>query len=329
MQTKKTQLALYYNLLGKSYFRLFMEFPLLLRLLFVLFFGGGVYLLVNLPFTASLRNYAIVFVVFFLLGQWLCRMTSQERILLTFLKIPVVSIRVVKCLILAAFFFLLDVGAGLLVMTLGTLAVAFYSGGTVRNIKIRSFYVPSSYQWLGMYRRSGIWVLLAGFMLFLIGLWHENENMVCFFLGWIICIPCLFAYYGQPDPKQFMSVYKNKSVLMRRKVLELLINLSIPVAVCTLLLLLFDLGNIGFYGKYILLFLYADLLLFYFSYICYPHILTAFALSGISIFILTGFFIIVPILTVLFGLIFLYILHTMAVIYLIARAPYEKPESTH
>ncbi len=66
----QNQLSLYFKLLGKSYLRLFIEFPLVLRLLFVLFLMVGLYLLIQLPFVPSVVNYAIAYGVFFVLGQW-------------------------------------------------------------------------------------------------------------------------------------------------------------------------------------------------------------------------------------------------------------------
>lgn len=314
MLKNKAQLLPYFKLLGKSYWRLFNEFPLVLRLLFVLLLGVGGALLVNLPFSPSVQNYAIVFVVFFLLAQRFCRMSASEKVLLSFLTIPIVWIRFIKSLFVSIPFFLLDLGSGLLVITLGTLAVTFYSGGTIRNIRITSFYSLSSYQWLGMYRRTGLWVVSIGSILLLIGLWHGNTNLVCFCLGWIICLPCFLAYYGQLDPKQFMRVYKDSRVLLRRKTGELLMNVSIPVLACLACLLFFDFAHIGLYLKFILLFLYADLLMFYFCYLCYPHFLSACILFAITAYISAGLFFSYPLITILSAFVFLIFLHLLTVI---------------
>lgn len=329
MPEKGTQLLLYFKLLARSRGRLFMEFPWVLRLLFVFLFGGGVYLLANLPFSPSVRNFAIVFVAFFLLGQLFCRLSPQEKVLLTFLKIPVLWIRVIKCLFISVFFFLVDVWVGLLAAIPGTFAVAFYSGGTSRNVRILSFYVPASYQWLGMFRRSGIWVLSAGMLLLLIALWHRNTNMVCFCLGWIICLPAFLTYFGQPDVKKFMSVYTSSRLLLRMKIREFLLNSSIPLVLCVALIFLFDFANAGLYLRFILFFLYADLLLFYFSYICYPHILTALVSCAFFVYISAGFFFSYPLITVLAGCLFWVLLHWFAVINLKSIISNGKAESTN
>jgi hypothetical protein len=322
----KRRLSLYFKLIGKSCLRLFNEFSLALKLFFVLLLVAGGYLLAGLPFTASIRNYAIVFVVFFLLGQWVCRISPSEKDLLVFLKIPVVWICAIKCLVLSAPFFLLDIWSGLLVMIFGTPAVVFYPGVVVGNIRIVSFYVRSSYQWLGMYRRTGVWVLSAGFILLLIGLWHRNVNMACFCLGCIIILPCFFAYYGQPDPKPFLSVYKSSRILLRKKVGELLANISIPALVCVICLLIFDFAHTGLYLKFILLFLYADLLMFYFCYLCYPHVLTACVLFAVTVCMSAGLFFSYPLIA-LPALLLLVLLHILTIVNLKSVIAYGKAES--
>lgn len=281
-QEMKQQTLLYLKLLGKSYWRLFREFPIVLQCLLLLVISGTFYFLAITEFSGSLTNYTVLYLLFFLAGRWACRISSSEKVLLSLLNIPVLHIRALRCILLSLPFFLLNVGVGAILLTLGTLTVVFLPERIKRNRAFPAFYVPASYQWLGMYRQSGVWTLSAGFLLLLIGLWHHNTNMVCFFLGWIILVPCFMAYYNA-DPPQFLTIYKNCRFLMWRKMCELVVNSTIPLLVSFILVLTVDFVHAVLYLKLTFLFVFISLLLFYSRYICYPHTLTALVLSVILI----------------------------------------------
>lgn len=329
MQGRKAKLSMYLKLLGKSRFRLFMEFPMLIRILFILFFCCGVYFLFKLPFSPSVTHYIATYVLFVMAGRWICRMQSPERILLTFLGIPVLWIKILKCLLLSLFVFVVDIHAGLIGMSLGALTVVLLPDRPYGNSRIASFYLRTSYQWLGMYRRTGIWVQLSGLLLLFIGLWHGNRNMSCFFLAWIIIIPCFFAFYAQPDPEQFIRVYKSSSYLLQRKLRESLINLLVPIVICLGMLLVFDASFILSYLKYLLLFAYSGLLLFYYRYVCYPHLLSALALFCITLAASFGLFFSYPYLLVILSILLLALLHILAVINLKPICAHGKTQSVY
>lgn len=307
----KQQALLYIKLLGKSYRRLFREFPILLQGLFLLLLGGIFFFLAKTEFVGSFTNYALVFILFVLIARWLCRISVPESVLLSLLRISVFQIKAMKCILLSLPFFLLDLSVGALLLTVGTPVVTFLPEKTTRNKALPSFYVPASYQWRGMYRQSGIWTLSAGFLLLLIGLWHHNTHMVCFFLGWIMLIPCFLTYYNA-DPPQFLSVYKNSRFLMRKKMCELLFNSAMPTVVALMLVLTLDFSNAVLYLKLAFLFIYIALLLFYGRYIGYPQTLTALVLSAILIFSSVLSFSLFPKATFVACLFLLPVLHRLA-----------------
>jgi hypothetical protein len=270
--------------MGKSYWRLFREFPIVLQCLFLLAFCGIPFFFVEIGFAGSFTNYAVVLILFVLIARRICRISASERVLLSLLRMPVFRIKAIKCVLLSLFFFFLDMGVGVLLLTLGTLTVVFSPEKVKRNKAFPSFYAPSSYQWLGMYRQSGVWVLVAGFLFLLIGLWHHNTNIVCFFLGWIILVPCFLAYYNA-DPPQLLVIYKDRRYLIWKKGCELIFNITIPLFVSLMIVLTVDFAHAGLYLRLAFLFVYISLLLFYSRYISYPHTLTAFVLSAILIVI--------------------------------------------
>lgn len=308
----KQQTLLYIKLSGKSYRRLFREFPIVLQGLFLLLLGGMLFFLAETAFVGSFTNYAIVFILFVLINRWLCRISAPERVLLSLLRISVIQIKAMRCILLSLPFFLLDLTVGVLLLTVGTPAVVFLPEKVIRNRALPSFYAPASYQWLGMYRQSGVWTLSAGFLLLLIGLWHHNTHMVYFFLGWIMLMPCFLTYYNA-DPSQFLAVYKSPGFLMWKKVCELLFNSTMPAVVALMLVLIFDFSHAVLYLKFAFLFVYVALLLFYGRYIGYPHTLTALVLSAILIFASVLSFTLFPLATAVACLLLLPVLHMLAV----------------
>lgn len=314
MKNKSEQLNIYFRLLGKSYFRLFMEFPVVLKLLFILLFTGGIYLLNEFPFAPSLTNLFIIYVLFVIMGQRICMMSSSERTLLKLLDVSIVGIRVIKCVLLSVLFFILNFYAGLVAISLGTLSLLFYPERVTKNIQIPSFYIKSSYQWISMYRRMGIWILIGGLLFLTIGLWHQNRNMVCVFLGLINILPCFLAYYEREDTVPFLAVYKSSSYLLQTKLYELLYNIIIPLIFSLLLLVIIDYSGIGFYLKYAAFFIYTDLLLFYCYYVFYPHILTSCVLFCILASVSLTLFFSYPLLFIIVVFVLLFVLHLVAVI---------------
>ena len=308
----KQQSLLYIKLLGKSYWRLFRELPLLLQILFLFIACGVLFLLKKTEFTGSLTNHIVVFLLFVLIGKWICREASSEKVLLSLLRIPVILIRALKCALLSVPVFLLDIVAGFLSLTLGTLTVLFFPKKRTQNKVLPGFYVPTSYQWLGMYRISGVWVLSIGFLLHLIALWHQNVNMSAFLLGWLIILPAFFAYYAT-DPLEFLVIYKNKHFLIRKKLKELIVNTAIPTIVSLTLVLSVDYSNSGLYMKLTLLYIYIALLLFYSRYVCYPHSITSFALTCLLTFASLSVFVLYPLAGIITGLLLLSLLHLLAV----------------
>lgn len=273
----KQQTLLYLALSGKSYWRLFHEFPIMLRLLFLLMFCGLLYFFLKVELTRSFTNYVVIYFAFVWIARWVCRISTSERVLLSLLRIPVFRIKVVKCVLLSLPFFLLDIGVATMLLTLGVITVVLLPERMKRSKVFPAFYAPASYQWIGMYRRSGLWVLSFGLLLLGIALWQQNTNMICFALGWIIVILCFIANYNI-DPPEFLVIYKNSRFLISKKLIELIFNVALPSVFLFTLVLAVDYTNVLLYLKFISFFMYIDLLLFYCRYICYPHVMTALAL---------------------------------------------------
>lgn len=308
------QTLLYFRLKSKSSYRLWKEFPWVIRLLFLGGFLLITYLLIISHLDKSLINYTVVSGVYILLGLKLCRLSPPEAILLKVLQIPQIQIRLIKCLLLSIPFFLLDIYAGLIDVILGTGIVLLIADKRPNQKTIRSFYKATSYQWLSMFRSEGRWLLFAGFIFLMIALYHGNRNMACFSLGWLFLVPCFAVYYyRQKDPKQWLRVYKNASFLLRKKLTEVLQNTMILLAVCVPLVLIFDWSAYWLYTRLFLLLILGNVLFFYGYYACYPGMLTAMILTGIVIFILYLLYVITPVFFIPAGLLLLVILHIISI----------------
>lgn len=313
-QSSYRQTLLYFHLKSKSNYRLWKEFPWIIRLLLM----GGIFIIAYLLFIShidiSLINYAIALVVYLLLGLKLCRLNPSETVLLKVLKISQIQIRLIKCLLLGIPFFLLDIYTGLIVLTIGAGVVVLIADKRSNQKTLRVFYKATSYQWLSMFRSEGCWLLLAGLILLVIALFHGNRNMTYFTLGWLFLIPCIAAYYyRQKDPKQWLRVYKDASFLLRKKLTEVLQNTMILLVVCVPLVLIFDWSAYWLYTRLFLLLIMGNVLFFYGYYACYPGMLTAMIVTGIVIFILYLLYVIYPVLFIPAGLFLLVILHILSI----------------
>ncbi|MDR2919949.1 MAG: hypothetical protein LBV72_11370 [Tannerella sp.] len=327
MSYRQTQL--YFRLKSKSYYRLWKEFPWVIRLLLLGGFLIITYILIISHLDASLINYTVVSCVYILLGLKLCRLNPSEAVLLKVLRIPQIQIRLIKCLLLSMPFFLLDIYAGLIALILGTGIVMLIADKRPNRKAVRSFYKATSYQWLSMFRSEGCWLLLAGLIFLMVALFHGNRNMACFSLVWLFLIPCSAAYYNrQKDPKQWLRVYKNVSFLMRKKITEVLQNILILLVVCVPLVLIFDWSAYWLYTQLFLLLIMGNVVIFHVYYACYPGMLTAIVLTGIVIFILYLLYVLAPVFFIPAGLFLLVILHIISIQNL-KSAIYGTTESTH
>lgn len=313
-QSSYKQTLLYFRLKSKSNYRLWKEFPWIIRLLLM----GGFFIIAYFLFIShidiSLINYTIALGVYLLLGLKLCRLNPSETVLLKVLKISQIQIRLIKCLLLGIPFFLLDIYTGLIAITIGAGIVVLIADKRPNQKTLRAFYKATSYQWLSMFRSEGCWLLLAGFILLIIALFHGNRNMTCFTLGWLFLIPCIAAYYyRQKDPKQWLRVYKDASSLLRKKLTEVLQNTMILLVVCVPLVLIFDWSAYWLYTRLFLLLIIGNVLFFYGYYACYPGMLTAMIVTGIVIFILYLLYVIAPVFFIPAGLLLLVILHILSI----------------
>lgn len=313
-QLSYRQTLLYFRLKSKSYYRLWKEFPWMIRLLFAAVLFIIAYFLIISHLNASLTNYTIASGVYILLGLKLCWLNPSEAVLLKVLQIPQIQVRVIICLCLSIPFFLLDIYAGLIAVVFGTAVVVLIADQRSNPKATRSFYKATSYQWLSMFRSGGRWLLLAGFIFLIIALYHGNRNMACFSLGWLFLIPCLAAYYyRQKDPMQWLRVYKNASFLLRKKLTEVLQNTIVLLVVCVPLVLIFDYSAYWLYIQLFLLLIMGNVLFFYGYYACYPGMLTAMVVTGIVIFILYLLYVIYPVFFIPAGLLLLVILHIISI----------------
>ena len=305
----------YIRIKGLSSVRLFYEIPFVYKLVMVVFTGLAFYTLLSVDLQMTAKSVAICLCVFVLLGISLCNISFPEKILLKTVGVNIFVALFIRLLLLSIPFFLIDLYIGLITTTAGSLFVILLQDVNIHKSKrLPSFYRKTSYQWLSFFRRGGLWVLVAGFSLFVIALYHGNENMMCVAFGWLMCVPCFMSYYFNiPDSRFWLANYKSVHFLLKGKLLELLINAMLPALICLLLITFLMPVHLFLFLKLSAIFLFLDLLTFYCVYLNYPSLFMAI----INIFIIITLWLVVvfmhPLLSVYLSVPLLLVLHVLAV----------------
>ena len=305
----------YIRIKGLSSVRLFFEIPFVYKFVMLTFTVMISFMLLSVDLQANVKNVAVCLCIYVLLGVSICSFSFPEKLLLKTLRVNIFAALFLRLLLLSIPFFLLDIYIGLIVVTAGSLCVIFLKDVYIRKSKrLPSFYRKTSYQWLSSFRRGGLWVLVAGFLLFAIAIYHDNENMMYAAFGWIMCVPCIMSYpFNIPDSRFWIANYKSVHFLLKSKLLELLINASLPALVCLSLVAIFMPAFLLLFVRLTAVFLFVDLLIFYCVYLNYPSLFMAF----INIFILITVWLVVvfmhPVLSVYISVPLLLMLHVLAV----------------
>lgn len=268
--------CIYFRLKGLSYYRIFRELPLLIQLLLLsICFAVGYTLLTN-EIRLSTDHYLYSLVAFVLMGQWFCKPSPKEEVLIKSLKLPLGSIQLTYCMLLSIPFGLVSVYLGLFVGGIGSVATLLLSRIN-KSLKIvyPSFYQSSAYQWLSVWRVEGIWLYLFGIFLTIMGMVNDNNRLVCFSLIGSICVPCFFSYCKRQDPIAFLNIYKSIPLLLKKKTIELLSNSFLSVSGCLVVLLLLKPSGFLSFLWVVGAGLFANLLLMYAYYVCYPSVIRA------------------------------------------------------
>ena len=306
----------YIRIKALSSIRLFHEIPyvyMFVMTLIVCFAGYILLSLVSLDLQVTVKSAVICLCIFVLPGMSLCTFSFSEKVLLKTLGIKIVPLLLIRLLLLSIPFFILNVFIGLIVTTVGSLCVILLQEINVRNSKWRLpvFYRQSSYQWLSSFRRGGLWMLIAGFLLFVIALYHGNENMACAAFGWLLCVPCFMSYFGVPDSRLWLANYRSIGFLLKSKLVELLINATLPALVCLPLAAIFLPVYLPMFMRLSVVFLFVDLLFFYCTYLCYPSKIMPFICSSIIISVSLVLIVMHPFMSMSLPVPLLFVLHIL------------------
>ena len=294
--------------------RLFFEIPFIYKLVMAVFAGLGGFLLLSLDLQINAKSMTVCICIFVLLGVSICSFSFREKILLKTIGVKIFAALFIRLLLLSIPFFLLDIYIGLIAGTAGSLCVILLQGVNIRKSKrLPSFYRKTSYQWLSSFRRGGLWVLIIGFLLFAIALYHGNENMMSAAFGWLMCVPCLMSYFNIRDSRFWLANYNSVHYMLKSKLLELFVNASLPALICLFLVAIFMPVHLLLFVKLSTIFLFVDLLIFYCVYLNYPLFIMAF----INIFIIISVLLVVvfmhPVLSIYISAPLLLVLHVLAV----------------
>ena len=276
-------LHLYIKLKILSYYRLYNEFPLFIRFLFlgILLLCG--YILATSYLVLSLTHYLYCLVAFLVVGNWFCKLNAKEKILIQILNIPIRALFFIRCFLVSLPFIILNLTIGVSVFLTGSFFLYFFN--QIKHeckFTIPTPYSLSSYQWISSWRAEGLWLYFTGIIFTLAGLYSRNENLICFSLIWITCLPCFLAYNTYTDSRYFLIIYKSTSFILIRKTTELIYNILISLIIPVTLILIFKFFS--------LLILYciigvtiSSLFLLYSYYCCYPNRLQAIVIFGMTL----------------------------------------------
>lgn len=266
----------YFRLKGLSYYRIFREFPLLIQLLLLsVCFVVGYTLLTN-EMRLSTDRYLYSLGAFVLMGQWFCKPSLKEEILIKSLKLPLDLIQLTHCMLLSIPFGLVSIYLGLFVGGIGSVAIFLLFRINKYSKRVYpSFYLSSAYQWLSVWRVEGMWLYLSGIFLTIMGIVSDNYRLVYFSLIVSICLPCFFSYYKRQDPIAYLTIYKSIPLLLKKKTIELLSNSLFSVSGCLVVLLLLNPSGFLSFLWIVGCGLFTNFLLMYAYYICYPSSIRA------------------------------------------------------
>ena len=280
------KISKYFRIKITSLIRLFGDIPFVYKLIVMALLCFAVYALISVQVDITIENVAVCMCVFALTSVKFCSFSFSEKVLLKTLDINILPLFFIRLVLLSIPFFLLNPYIGLVMITAGSVCAYFLSKVVAdsRKAKVfRSFYRKTSYQWLSSFRSGGLWIQVAGFLFFVIGLFHGNENMACAAFGWLMCVPCFMSYFGVPESRFWLVNYRSVRFLLRSKLVEMFINAVLPALVCLPLAAIFMPAHLYVFMRFSAAFLFVDLLLFYCTYLCYPSKIMPFICSFIII----------------------------------------------
>ena len=269
---KVEKICKYIRIKGLSSIRLFYEIPFVYKLVMAIAIGFAGYILLSVELQVAVKTVVVCLCIFVLLGMSLCSLSFREKVLLKTLCVNIFAVLYIRLLLLSIPFFLINIYIGLIVATTGSLCVILLQGVNADKSKQRlpSFYRKTSYQWLSSFRRGGLWVLVAGFLLFVIALYHGNENMMYASFGWLMCAPCIISYYTASELRFWLVIYKSGRFLLKSKLTELLINALFPALICLPSVAFFMSAQLLVIVEILMALLFVNVLLFYSLYLFYP-----------------------------------------------------------
>lgn len=321
-------LQIYIKLKILSYYRLYNEFPLFIRFLFlgILLLCG--YILATSYLVLSLTHYLYCLVAFLVAGNWFCKLNAKEKILIQILNIPIRPLFFIRCFLVSIPFIILNLTIGISVLLTGSIFLYFFN-----RIKYeRKFIIPtpyslSAYQWISTWRAEGLWLYLAGLLFTLAGIYSRNENLICFSLIWITCLPCFLAYNTYTDSRYFLVIYKNTSLILIRKTAELIYNILISLIIPVTLIVIFKSFSLPILYCIIGVTV-SSLFLLYSYYCCYPNRLQAIVIFGMTLIVSSAIISEIPLAGIICSLFLLSILYFIAYLNL-KSIVYAEPTSTN
>ena len=216
-----------------------MALPVAVKVLFVFVAGVVCYGLAKASIAHGIMYHGLAVAAFVVLAFRACKIGHAERVLLKNMRVSFAAVFSVRCMLLSVPFFLLDWTVGILAVTVGSALVVCLSlyqtkypskNGFSMFRRLR-FKLPfaAAYQWVSGYRTDIVWTMLVGVILHAIAVVHGNRNMACAMMALTVCVPGFTVYYRLQDPKSFLRIFRDSSLLVRRKCMATVLFSAVPL----------------------------------------------------------------------------------------------------
>ena len=248
-------LKAYYHLQLLSLGRYWQSFPVVFRIIAILFFSGLLYLFYLIDISPNDWKSSIIIVAAYYV---ICNRFSFDKvqeILLRNYRVSIPLILLIPTLVLATPFFLINWRFGCSCSILA-IVISCTQPGKISiqrrwiSFKPVYFFRTGSFQWFSFYRQSGFYVHCVGILMVVMGIIHNNPNLslvACFFIG---SVQGVFSTLRM-EPVYFVKAYLNPNRLIREKMVETMYNIA--VLQLPLLLLLVCFGSNAYQLLYVFL----------------------------------------------------------------------------
>ena len=232
----------YYKVQWLSFSRYIQSFPVLFRIIGILFLGFACFLLYKIEIEdTDFKLIGLVLIIYTILALNFS-FKKAKRIFLHNYSVPVRRVLFIQFTLYSLPFFLIDYKIGCLCLVIGVVIALLKPdkisvGNQLLKFKPTYIFKKESFQWHSFYRLAGIYIHCLGILGIVMGIIHNNLNLsiVAFLLvGVVVGVGSILPM----ESAFFVKTYHSPLKLIQKKTLETLYNilvLQLPLAIVLLI----------------------------------------------------------------------------------------------